>query len=154
MKKIILFILLANCFASEYDELIEELAKPYDLVDTIKVLVSLESKNGIYPVNLQDPACGITHININTYMKRHNIKNTNFNRNKACSDLILIPKWAIVNAIEELEFWKKIHCKNNQCKFSEYRKVVKSYNAGWNYNSNKALEYWEKFRKEYKRIIK
>lgn len=154
MKKILLCLLLSNCFAGNYDELIEELAKPYDLVDTIKVLVSLESKDGIYPVNLQDPACGITHININTYMKRHNIKNTNFNRNKACSDLILIPKWAIVNAIEELEFWKKIHCKSNQCKFSQYRNVIKSYNAGWNYNGSKALEYWEKFRKEYKRIIK
>lgn len=154
LKKLILFLSFSLCYSSSYDALIEELAKPYDLVDTIKVIVSLESKNGIYPVNLQDPACGITHININTYMKRHNIKNTNFNRNKACADLILIPGWAITNAIEELEFWKKIHCKQNKCSARQYQNVIRSYNAGWKYRSAKADEYWLKFKTEYKRIIK
>lgn len=154
MKKIILCFILSFCYSSNYDKLIETLAKSYDLSDTIKVLVSLESKNGLYPINLQDPSCGITHININTYMKRHNIKNTNFNRNKACSDLLSSPKWAILNAIEELEFWKKIHCYKGICSASQYRNVVKSYNTGWNYKSKKAQEYWDKFKNEYKRIIK
>ena len=152
LKKLILITLLSiGCYASSYNDLVTKLAKPYDLVDTIKVIISLESKNGRYPINLQDPACGITHININTYIKRHNLKNTNFNRNKACADLIASPQLAIANAIEELEFWKKIHC-DRQCSASQYRNVVKSYNAGWNYRGSKANEYWQKFKLEYKRL--
>lgn len=134
--------------------LVEELAKPYDFADTIKTLIYIESRNGLYPVNLSDPSCGITHININTYMKRHKIKNTSFNRNKACSDLIESPKWAILNAIEELSFWKQIHCGKYKCTNAQYRNVVKSYNAGWNYKGKKAQEYWEEFRKAYKEANK
>lgn len=154
MKKIFLVLIVTICYSNNYDKLIEELANSYDLSNTIKVLVSLESKNGLYLVNLQDPSCGITHININTYMKRHNLKNTNFNRNKACADLINSPKWAILNAIEELEFWKKIHCYNGICSAEQYKNVVKSYNAGWNYKGKKAQEYWNKFKKEYRSIVK
>lgn len=137
---------------TELDKLVETLASPYDLSKTIKAIIQLESYNGKYLVNLQDPACGVTHININTYMKRHNLKNTNFNRNKACADLINSPDWAILNAIEELEFWKKIHCHNGACSFSQYRNMVKSYNAGWNYKSKKAQEYWEKFKRAFNSV--
>lgn len=134
--------------------LIEELAKPYDLQDTIKTLIYIESRNGIYPINLQDPACGITHININTYIKRHKLKNTNLNRNKACADLIASPKWAIINALEELLFWQNIHCNKSGCTNAQYRNVIKSYNAGWNYKGKKANEYWQKFKKAFKIVTK
>lgn len=134
--------------------LIEELAKPYDLQDTVKTLIYIESRNGIYPVNLQDPACGITHININTYIKRHKLKNTSFNRNKACADLIASPKWAIINALEELLFWQNIHCNKSGCTNAQYRNVIKSYNAGWNYKGKKANEYWQKFKKAFKIVTK
>lgn len=132
--------------------MVERLAGPYDFVETIQTLIYIESKNGLYPVNLQDPACGITHININTYMKRHNIKNTNFNRNKACADLIASPEWAILNAIEELVFWKKIHCKG-KCTNKQYQNVIKSYNAGWNYKGKQAKEYYEKYKTAYRKLF-
>lgn len=141
----------------KYDlyELIDRLAEPYDFADTIKVLVYNESRDGLYPINLKDPACGITHININTYMKRHKIKDTPFNRNKACSDLIASPEWAILNAIEELTFWKKIHCKGGrECTQGQYANVIKSYNAGWNYKGSLAKEYWDKFKETYKMLKK
>ena len=140
-------------------KLVDSLAGPYDLSNTVKTLIYIESKNGLYPVNLQDPACGITHININTYIKRHKLKDTKFNRNKACSDLIADPAWAITNAIEELSFWKHIHCKRKvngmpKCTVNQFKNVVKSYNTGWNYKGKAAEEYYEKFRKAYKEIIK
>lgn len=158
----LLFLLLIPLFSiakepviivqQNYDlyELVERLADPYDFSDTIKTLIYIESKDGLYPINLQDPACGITHININTYMKRHKLKDTKFNRNKACSDLISSPEWAILNAIEELSFWKQIHCKGQKCSNEQYKNVIKSYNAGWNYRGPQAKEYWEKFRNAYK----
>lgn len=136
----------------EINKIIDKVASPYDFAKTIKTIIYIESRNGKYPINLQDPACGITHININTYIKRHKIKNTNFNRNKACADLIASPKWAILNALEELVFWQKIHCSGNNCTYAQYQNVVKSYNAGWNYKGKKAQEYWEKFRVAFKRI--
>lgn len=162
MKKLLLALIASICFSAEdsktyhadivaIHKLVEELAKPYDFADTIKTLIYIESRNGLYPVNVNDPSCGVTHINIDTYMKRHKIKNTAFNRNKACSDLIESPKWAILNAIEELVFWKQIHCGKYKCTNAQYRNVVKSYNAGWSYKGKKAQEYWEKFRKAYKK---
>lgn len=135
-------------------KLVDRLAKPYDFADTIKTLIYIESRNGLYPVNLSDPSCGVTHININTYMKRHKLKDTSFNRNKACSDLINSPEWAILNAIEELSFWKQIHCGKYKCTNAQYRNIIKSYNTGWNYKGKKAQEYWEKFKQAHKEINK
>lgn len=159
MKKFLLSLGLSIiiCNATQINKkelyvIIDRLASPYDLAKTIKTLVYIESRNGLYLVNLQDPSCGVTHININTYMKRHNIQNTNFNRNKACADLMISPEWAILNAIEELEFWKKIHCKG-KCTNKQYQNVIKSYNTGWNYKSKKAQEYWNKFKQVYNRLF-
>lgn len=136
----------------ELNRLVDKLAEPYDLAQSIKAIIYIESRNGEYPINLQDPACGVTHIHINTYMKRHKIKNTPFNRNKACSDLINSPEWAILNALQELIFWKQIHCKDSKCTKAQYRNVIKSYNAGWNYKGKKASEYWQKFTNALKKV--
>lgn len=138
----------------ELDRLVDKIATPYDLSQSIKAIIYIESRNGEYPVNLQDPACGVTHIHIKTYMKRHKIKDTNFNRNKACSDLINSPEWAILNALQELIFWQNIHCKNRQCTKAQYRNMIKSYNTGWNYKGAKAREYWAKFENALKEVRK
>lgn len=135
-------------------QLVDSLARPYDFAETIKTLIYIESRNGLYPVNLNDPSCGVTHININTYMKRHKIKNTPFNRNKACADLMASPKWAILNALEELNFWKQIHCGKYKCTRKQYENVVKSYNTGWNYKSVAADDYWTKFKNARKKVRK
>lgn len=135
------------------DKMVKKLAKPFDLERTIRTIIKIESDDGKYLVNLNDPSCGITHININTYLKRHNIKNTSFNKNKSCQDLINNPRLAIANAIEELLFWKEYHCKNI-CTKEQYRNVIKSYNTGFNYKSKKALEYWNKFYKAYNKLYK
>lgn len=137
----------------DIDTLVKKLAKPFDLERTIRTIIKIESNDGEYLVNLSDPSCGITHININTYLRRHNILNTSFNRNKACQKLINNPKLAIANAIEELLFWKQYHCKTT-CNKEQYKNVIKSYNAGYSYTSNQAKEYYDKFFKAYKHIYK
>lgn len=137
---------------SELDALVDKIAEPYDFAQSIKAIIYIESRNGEYPINLQDPACGVTHININTYIKKHKVKNTPFNRNKACSALIASPEWAILNALQELMFWKSIHCNSDTCTRGQYRNVIKSYNAGWNYRGRKAQEYWVKFKDALARV--
>lgn len=132
--------------------LVDKIAGHYGFANTIKAIIHIESRNGNYPVNLQDPACGVTHININTYMKRHKVKDTPFNRNKACSDLINSPEWAILNALQELMFWQKIHCTTGECTKGQYANMIKSYNAGWKYKSKKAQEYFNKYKVVYKRL--
>lgn len=92
----------ANIYA-----LVDRIAEPHGFSTTIKTIIYLESRNGLYPINLNDPACGITHINLNTYMRRHKLKDTPFNRNKACADLINSQEWAILNALQELLFLAK-----------------------------------------------
>lgn len=133
-------------------KLVDKIVELHSFVNAIKVIIYIESRNGNYPINLQDPACGVTHININTYMRRHKIKNTNFNRNKACADLITQPEWDILNAVEELTFWKQIHCKRGKCTKAQYKNVIKSYNAGWNYKGKQAQEYFNKYKVVYKRL--
>lgn len=142
------FLIYSNI---DIDKIVKKLAKPFDLEKTIRTIIKIESDDGKYLVNLNDPSCGITHININTYLKRHNIKNTSFNQNKACQDLINNPILAIANAIEELLFWKEYHCKNI-CTKEQYRNVIKSYNAGFNYRTKKAQEYWNRFYKTYNEL--
>lgn len=137
----------------DIDKIVKKLAKPFDLEKTIRTIIKIESDDGKYLVNLNDPSCGITHININTYLKRHNIKDTSFNQNKACQDLINNPVLAIANAIEELLFWKEYHCKK-VCTKEQYRNVVKSYNTGFNYKSKKAQEYWNNFYETYNELYK
>ena len=134
------------------DKLVNSLAKSFGLEKTIRTIIRIESNDGQYMVNLNDPSCGISHIHLKTYLKRHNIKDTPFNRNKHCQELINNPKLAIANAIEEILFWKSVHCSKSGCDIVQYQNVVKSYNAGWNYSSKKANEYYKRFKKVYKEL--
>lgn len=147
-------ILINTAFSKEYEALISNITKETGFIETIRTLIKIESNDGLYPINLQDPSCGLTHINLKSYMKRHEIKNTNFNRNKACADLVASPELAISNTLEELLFWKNVHCGRNKCDLKGYKNVIKSYNAGWNYKGKKAEEYWLKFEATYKELYK
>ena len=136
----------------ELCSLIDKNAKSFGLVKTITAIAKIESNLGQYNINLQDPSCSFLHIHLKTYLKRHNIKDNPFNRNKHCQELINNPKLAIANAIEELLFWKSIHCSKSGCDIVQYQNVVKSYNAGWNYSSKKANKYYKRFKKAYKEL--
>lgn len=130
-------------------QLIKKLAEPYDLAETITVIARIESNFGRYVVNLAEGSCGITQININTYIARHKITDTRFNHNKACSDLVNSYELSIANSIEELLYWKQQFCnkQTKKCTKKQFENVVRAYNGGWKgYKGKKTAEYYEKFK--------
>ena len=137
-------------------QLIKKLAEPYDLVETITVIAKIESNFGLYVVNLAEGSCGITQINIKTYIARHKIKDTRFNRNKACSDLVNSYELSIANSIEELVYWKQQFCnkKTGKCSPKQYENIIRAYNGGWKgYRGKQTAEYYEKFKNFHKELF-
>lgn len=136
-------------------ELVKKLAEPYGLAETITVIAKIESNFGLYVVNLNEGSCGITQINIKTYIARHKIENTPFNRNKACSDLVNSMELSIANSIEELLYWKQQFCNKatGECTKRQFQNVVRAYNGGFKgYKGKKTAEYWGKFKAFHKEL--
>lgn len=154
MRRISIMCFLVGLLnASPLEILIDKLAKPFDLAKSIKAIAKVESDFGKYKINIMDKpygSCGLTHINLKTYMDRHKIKKTNFNINKACSDLVNNDELAIANAIEELLYWKEQICKGKTCTKMQWMYVYSAYNAGWNYRGKAGLAYANKILKELK----
>lgn len=113
-------------------------AKAYGLSLEAVAIAWQESNLGEYPINLQDPSCGPFHININTYVNRYNIKKTGFHKNRACSMLVNDIDVSVSAFIAEYEAWKVSHNKRGNIS-SEF--ILRSYNAGYNYNSEQAKVY-------------
>lgn len=125
-----------------------EAGKPYDLSYTLQAIVLVESGSFEKPikVNIQDPSAGITHIHIKYFLKRHNIKDTPYNRNRAIQILIDNDDLAIAEAIANLEFWKDRFCNRWGCTKKQFEKVLSSYNCGYNNQTNKCKNYAKKIR--------
>lgn len=141
---------------TQIKDLIKKLAEPYDLVETITVIAKIESNFGLYVVNLTEGSCGITQINIKTYIARHKIKDTRFNRNKACSDLVNSYELSIANSIEELVYWKQQFCnkQTGKCTQKQYENIIRAYNGGWKgYKGRQTKEYYEKFKAFHKELF-
>lgn len=118
-----------------------EAGKPYDLGLTLVAIVEEESGFGRYKVNLQDPSCGLTMIHLKYFLVRNKIADNDFNRNKACQDLINDDELAIAEAIAVLMFWKNKFCNQWGCSSKQWLNVWSAYNGGYNYKSKKAREY-------------
>lgn len=151
MKKIGLFLLALSLSSStEYKkELIKKLwiaGEPYNLSKTLVAIAKQESNLGQVKVNLQDPSCGVTMIHIKYFLKRHNIKDTSFNRNLACQRLISNDDLAISEAINILEYAKTRLCGKWGCTKEQWLKVWGYYNAGNNYNSKAGRAYANKIK--------
>lgn len=161
MKRFLIFLIFISILNAEsIEHKIDRLTKNISsLNNIIKAIAKVESNFGEYKVNIFDRpfgSCGLTHINLKTYMSRHNIKETKFNINKACSDLIKNDELSIANSIEEVLYWKQQIC-NNECSKADMLYVYSAYNAGWNYKSRDGLEYAKKIDylvKQYERGIK
>lgn len=106
----------------------------YDLAYSLMAIAIKESSLGRYQVNVDSYDYGLYQANINTVVKRHEVANNSFNRNKLAMLLIKDFKFATSNAIAELMFWKSVHGEN-------WLKIWASYNAGFNYDSSRAIKY-------------
>lgn len=119
---------------------IHKRSKPYDLSYSMIAIAWQESNLGKWNINLSDPSCGPFHQSIGIFLKRHGIKDTEFNRNIYCMDLINNKDLSISTAIAELETWLSVHSK----RWNKFEYAYRSYNAGYNYNIEKAKEYAKK----------
>lgn len=147
LKVILLFCLLFSISsASNFNEnkltkkelellkIIKEQGKKYGLSYSLMAIAIKESSIGKYPVNVDSKDYGLYQANIKTVIRRHNLKDTSWNRNRMASKLVQDFNFATKNAIAELKYWKKVH--NN-----DWRKVWGSYNGGWRYDSKRARKY-------------
>ncbi|WP_419770931.1 MAG: transglycosylase SLT domain-containing protein [Candidatus Marinarcus sp.] len=113
---------------------IKEYAQKYDLAYSLMAIAVKESSLGRYKVNVDSYDYGLYQANINTVIRRHQVRNSTFNRNRMAMLLINDFEFATSNAIAELIYWKKIYGNN-------WSKIWASYNAGFNNDSSKAIKY-------------
>lgn len=149
MKKLLLLLCLSVTLLLANEELVkklEKLGQPYGLSKSLVAIAKVESNFGAIRVNLQDPSCGVTMIHLKFFLKRYNIPDTSFHRNKACQQLINNDELAIAESIVILEYWKTKFCKKWGCTISEWEKVWAAYNAGNNYNSKSGKAYAKKIK--------
>lgn len=100
---------------------------------TLTAIAWRESMGASIPINLNDPSCGPFHNKVANVLKREDIDNTSFNRNKICAKLISDTDFAIKHAIMEIDHWDKKHKGN-------WRKMMASYNGGNRGNSKYGSE--------------
>lgn len=113
---------------------IKRYGQQYDLSYSLMAIAVKESSLGRYKVNVDSFDYGLYQANINTVIRRHQVKNSTFNRNRLAMMLINDFKFATSNAIAELVYWKGIHG-------NDWFKIWASYNAGFNYDSSRAMRY-------------
>lgn len=136
-----LLIVLLFCLVSLFGEKLEwdnlndeqrenaikvyQIAKEYDLAQTMLAIAWQESRLGKIPINLEDKAsCGVHHIHIKTFLWQNNLKNTIASRNKYCAELIKDTELSTLNAIKYYKYALKKWKGNRQ-------KAVMSYNVGF-----------------------
>lgn len=146
----ILWLLLAPLLClgmnKELENKLVKAGKPYDLSYTLRAIVEVESSGGKYKINLQDPSCGITMIHLKFFLKRHNVKQTDFNYNRVCQALVDDDNLAIAEAVDILVFWKNKFCYKWGCTSNQWEKVWAAYNGGYNYTRREAKMYARKIR--------
>lgn len=101
----------------------------FDLGYTLAAIAWVESQAGLYPINVTDPSFGVHHVNLRSAIRRSDMKDTPFNRNRLAGQLLQINTSADY-ALKELLYWQEYR--------SSWRDVVSSYNAGWKMENGRA----------------
>ena len=101
-----------------------DIAKPFDLGNTLAGIAYVESKCGLYKVNPLSGDYGLTQINLKTALNRLKLKNNFHNRNSLPTMLVTNDILAIELAILELIYWRDTSERTN------WRHYVSSYNQG------------------------
>ena len=125
-----------------------EAGKPYNLSLTLLAIAKVESNFGEVKVNIQDPSAGVMMIHVKHFITKHNIKDTNLNRNKVAQLLIDNDDLSIAEAVSILEFWKSKYCGRWGCSKQQWLKVWASYNCGYRINTPKCSSYAFKIQKQ------
>jgi len=107
---------------------------PYDLGYTLAAIAWQESQAGSVPVNVNDPSFGPFHNKMDTVMRRVALKDTQYNRNRIATRLLNDFEFAASMAVAELLYWDRVH-------HGKWRRMIRSYNAGYNHSCKSADAY-------------
>ena len=145
MKKILIVLSLFYSFAfsnslglSDKDILV--LKKIKSLTDdkmmkyTLMALAIKESSVGKNQINLVTNDFGVFQGNIKSVVRRQNIDDNLNTRNFLAKKLLSDAGFAMANAIEEVNYWRKVHKE-------DWPRVWASYNTGWSYKTKTGLAY-------------
>lgn len=123
--------------SKEQDKILRDAHKygePYDLSWSLMAIVWKESRAGKWNINLQDPSVCPFMININTAIRRTELKDTGFNRNVLAQELMDDFRLCTAHAVTELTYWRAKYGNN-------WRQIWSSYNGGYNNSSPAAQKY-------------
>lgn len=145
MKKILIVLSLFYSFAfsnslglSDKDILV--LKKIKSLTDdkmmkyTLMALAIKESSVGKNQINLVTNDFGVFQGNIKSVVRRQNIDDNLNTRRFLAKKLLSDAGFAMANAIEEVNYWRKVHKE-------DWPRVWASYNTGWSYKTKTGLAY-------------
>lgn len=118
---------------------------PYDLGYTLAAIAWQESQAGSVPVNITDPSFGPFHCRMDTVMRRVALTDTPYNRNRIAARLLNDFEFAASMAVAELQYWQRV-------RHGKWRRMVRSYNAGYNEDSKDAEAYVAKIIKKVKAL--
>ena len=99
-----------------------------------KVMVGIahrESQLGVKLINNKTKDYGVFQNHLKTVVKRNNIKSPAKAKKRLINDF----HYSADESRKEIEFWKKVHGEKN------IKKILASYNAGYNYNGTKGKTY-------------
>lgn len=147
-KILIMLVLITKLSAVNYVERynslesyqVEILKKAYsvgvidDIGYTLAAIAWRESEAGKYFINVYSNDCGVFQAHVNSVMSREGVSGA-WKANVICQKLIVDIDYAIKNAILEIEYWQRVHGKNN------WYKVWGSYHVGYKYDSDRGVEY-------------
>ena len=103
----------------------------YGLGWTLAGISYVESKLGLYRVNLSDPSGSQYHILIKSVLNRNHIPNTSWNRSRVMEKLLDDKYFAARQAISELLYWKAYWIRKGYSGNWLWVKTVGSYNGGY-----------------------
>jgi len=146
MKKILIILFIFSTFAfsnslglSPQDIVILKKIKSVTndkmMKYTLMALAIKESSVGKNQINLVTNDFGFFQGNIKSVVRRQNIPDNNpMVREYLSNKLLTDARFALANAIEEVNYWRKVHKEN-------WPRVWASYNTGWNYKTKTGLAY-------------
>lgn len=109
-------------------------AKPFDWHLTMMSIAWKESKFGKYPINLQDPSCGVFHNLVDTVIKGNEYRKDSYTRNRVCSSLIDDFDFSFTEALRVLKYFENYWKSKNGGRLW-WSKSVASYNAGFSWRN-------------------
>lgn len=101
---------------------------------TLMALAIKESSVGKNQINLVTNDFGVFQGNIKSVVRRQNIDDNLNTRRFLAKKLLSDAGFAMANAIEEVNYWRKVHKE-------DWPRIWASYNTGWSYKTKTGLAY-------------